>query len=431
MQDKQMKNDSLVEGTKEKFIVTREELYEQVWSKPMTELAKQYSVSSSYLARICTRTNVPRPERGYWAKLAAGKRVNRRQLPEARDGDELVWCRGGDQVIPRRISPQAIHKPKRKLSRNVKQPSTHHLLKDTKSLFLIGREMDCGYLKPNKKLLVDLIVSKSGLDSAFDVANALFLALDSRQHRVKIANSAERFYRESVDERNIPNNDSRYINHWSPLRGTVAYVNSVAIGITIVEISEKVEVVYHNGEYIPVRDLNTSARTRYDLSWTTHNDLPSGKICIQAHSPYQNTKWMKQWRISSKKDLKRQVNKITKQLEHDALEVFDLVVEEERLAKIRAQEWELSRQKWAREEKERKRLKAISDSTEELMNIINEWDEVQRIHSFFRQVEDDLENIEPSEQSEIKARLEKARLLVGDVNPLKHLKLWASPDERI
>ncbi len=49
--------------------MTREELYELVWSKPMTLVAKEFDLSSSYMARVCAALNVPRPERGYWAKL--------------------------------------------------------------------------------------------------------------------------------------------------------------------------------------------------------------------------------------------------------------------------------------------------------------------------------------------------------------------------
>ena len=32
--------------------VTRESLYEQAWSTPMTKIAERYGVSSSYLARV-------------------------------------------------------------------------------------------------------------------------------------------------------------------------------------------------------------------------------------------------------------------------------------------------------------------------------------------------------------------------------------------
>ena len=35
--------------------VTRNELYQQVWTEPMTTVAATYCVSSSFLARVCAR----------------------------------------------------------------------------------------------------------------------------------------------------------------------------------------------------------------------------------------------------------------------------------------------------------------------------------------------------------------------------------------
>lgn len=54
-------------------MVTREELYALVWSQPMTKVCEQFGVSSSYMARLCTLLNVPRPPRGHWQKLAVRK----------------------------------------------------------------------------------------------------------------------------------------------------------------------------------------------------------------------------------------------------------------------------------------------------------------------------------------------------------------------
>jgi hypothetical protein len=50
--------------SKQQQHVTREELYALVWSEPMVRVAERFDVSSSYMARICTLMNVPRPERG-------------------------------------------------------------------------------------------------------------------------------------------------------------------------------------------------------------------------------------------------------------------------------------------------------------------------------------------------------------------------------
>jgi hypothetical protein len=66
--------------------ITREELYRQVWATPMSRLSTQYGISGNGLKKICVRLNVPYPPRGYWAKLAAGKRVKRTPLPRAQVG---------------------------------------------------------------------------------------------------------------------------------------------------------------------------------------------------------------------------------------------------------------------------------------------------------------------------------------------------------
>jgi hypothetical protein len=67
----------------------RAELYEKVWSEPMSILAKRYCVSDVYLARVCRLLRVPLPGRGYWAKQAAGKATKKRPplppLPSERE----------------------------------------------------------------------------------------------------------------------------------------------------------------------------------------------------------------------------------------------------------------------------------------------------------------------------------------------------------
>src|ERR1700674_2461060 len=87
--------------------VSREKLFQEVWAEPMTTVALKYNVSSSFLARVCTSLNVPRPPRGYWAMLAVGKMPKRPPLPAATPGDELEWARYGQA----RRAPHPLPKP--------------------------------------------------------------------------------------------------------------------------------------------------------------------------------------------------------------------------------------------------------------------------------------------------------------------------------
>ncbi len=51
----------------EERILTRKELFDLVWSKPIQHLAREFKLSDVGLAKTCKRYAIPRPERGYWA----------------------------------------------------------------------------------------------------------------------------------------------------------------------------------------------------------------------------------------------------------------------------------------------------------------------------------------------------------------------------
>jgi hypothetical protein len=75
--------------------VSREKLYEEVWAEPMTTVARRYSVSSSFLARICAQLSVPRPPRGYWQQLQVGRTTTKPSLPDPEPGGEVEWWQDG------------------------------------------------------------------------------------------------------------------------------------------------------------------------------------------------------------------------------------------------------------------------------------------------------------------------------------------------
>ena len=56
-------------------VLTRRELYDLVWSKPIMKLAEEFGLFNKRLAKICTRYRIPTLPSGYWAKLAAGKKI--------------------------------------------------------------------------------------------------------------------------------------------------------------------------------------------------------------------------------------------------------------------------------------------------------------------------------------------------------------------
>ena len=96
------------------FTFTRRELYDLVWLEPMQRLAERFGMSDTGLAKICKGANIPRPPRGYWAKLAAGKNVVRIELPKRGPGmietvdigqTSYSWTFDREKILSEEISP--------------------------------------------------------------------------------------------------------------------------------------------------------------------------------------------------------------------------------------------------------------------------------------------------------------------------------------
>jgi hypothetical protein len=62
--------------------LTRRTLYDLVWSRPMSELAKKFRMSDGGLAKRFSAIEVP--YRAYWARKAAGQEPPKAPLPKYR-----------------------------------------------------------------------------------------------------------------------------------------------------------------------------------------------------------------------------------------------------------------------------------------------------------------------------------------------------------
>ncbi len=59
-------------GHQETVVLTREQLYDLVWSKPMTVVAADFGMSDVAFAKHCKKLNAPVPWRGYWQRVEHG-----------------------------------------------------------------------------------------------------------------------------------------------------------------------------------------------------------------------------------------------------------------------------------------------------------------------------------------------------------------------
>ena len=73
-------------NTVEGIRITREELYQLIWSKSTIKLAKEFGISDVALGKICKKLNVPKPYLGYWRKLETGRKIQPPPLPKINKG---------------------------------------------------------------------------------------------------------------------------------------------------------------------------------------------------------------------------------------------------------------------------------------------------------------------------------------------------------
>lgn len=414
-------------------MVSRDELYRLVWSEPMTKVAERFDVSGSYLARICTLLNVPRPERGYWAKLAVGKAPLQTPLPAPQPGDPLHWSKEGERVIAPKPKAPPRRKPEKKV--RIARNEVHGLIRGARSHFENGRPVEEGaYLKPYKKLLVDVTASQTSLDKALDLANDLFNALESVGYRVVLAPAEAQLRRERIEEREIAARPRDYWHHselWSPYRPTVVYVGTVAIGLSIVEMSENITLRYVNGKYIRESEY-IPPRSRYhvDRSWTTTRDFPSRRMRIIAYSPYGRVSWSTQWQETRSASLRGQIRAIVEAIEAAAPDLVVKLEEADRQAEIRHQQWLAEEDRRRREEDRRRVEQSIADSKAQLQQVIERWSNVMSIERFLAGVEQQADDLSEADRHHVLERLALARAFLGSQDPLDFFRRWKTPEER-
>ena len=414
-------------------MISRDELYQLVWSEPMIKAAERFQVSSNYLARICSLLKVPRPGRGYWAKLTVGNAPRQTPLPPAEPGDPEHWAGKGGSVVAGKPQAQPLT-PAKKSARVPNQ--THELIRDARAHFENSRPIkEHEYLRPYKRKLVDVTASKGGLVKALELANNLFKELSAVGYRVNFAaHSSGALHREDVDEREImPKRSHSYWRrgHWTPYSPTVVYVGTVAIGLSIVEMSESVAMRYANGKYIRESEyVAPKGKFRVDHSWSTTQDLPSGRMKIVAYSPYYPAPWSMTWQEEKSKPLTNQLQTVVQAIAVAAPGIVGKLEEAEREAEAQRRRWQAEEHRKEREEDRKRSKQSFVDSREELKEAISRWSELVNTERFLTRVARHAAGLPEHDKSRALERLALARSFLGDLDPLSVILGWKTPQER-
>lgn len=419
-------------------MIAREELYELIWSMPMTKVAEKFSVSGSYMARVCSVLAVPRPERGYWAKLEFGKAPSRPALPEALPGDQLFWSQNGDIPTSRFRAVTATSAPSQTRTRRL-VTGIHGLVQGANQHYQRGYKVEEGQLlRPYKRQLVDVTASAAGLEKALAFANDLFNALESAGHRVRFACANEVSHRPSIDEheavQELNKRENSYTGRylWRPSSPTIVYVGTIPFGLAVIEMTEAVLMRYVNGKYIRESEYKPpkTSRQYVEHTWTTTNNVPCGRLRLVVYSPHRDVSWSISFQETVKRTLTQDIAKIVKSIEDSAEVVHKEIEEAEHRAELRRQESEAQQQRWRHEDDQRQIAKSISDSREQLNQIIQAWAKAMSIEQFLKGAEERASNLSEAQREAVEDRLRLAREFIGLQDPLEFLLSWKSPGER-
>ena len=170
----------------------RAKLYEEVWVEAVTTVAKRYGISDVALRKICRKLAVPLPPLGYWAKIAAGKKLPTPPLPKHSGPEEIVRQR---YVSDEPVEPDPEHlvvrrefeaQPENRIVVAEMLDRPHALVAATERAFRKPKRRSLGDQPITEQPALAISVSEASLARALRIMDGLVKALDARGMPLRI-----------------------------------------------------------------------------------------------------------------------------------------------------------------------------------------------------------------------------------------------------
>jgi hypothetical protein len=416
--------------------LTRLELYERVCNAPLSKLAPDFGLSGTALAAICKQHRIPYPGSGYWTRKSLGLAADLPALPEG--SDEPIVLAPSVARPRQKKAPEVAARRKTRPAAKARRLELHSLLYGVEEHMRKTRVVKDGeFLRPYKRILPDLISSAEALPRALSIANDLYLALDRQGYRVHIAPPDDGHRRIQVQEHEVERKDRKYGRYdtgsiWGPDRPTIFYIDTVPIGLTLTEMTERVTMRYLNGDYHREDSRLVRSMKPWQLthSWTTEQDMPTGRFRIIAYSPKNGVDWSVSWQDTEQEPLVNAIPAILKTLSASRDTLQRLMTAEDEAEAKRKKEWQEERERYERREDARKVAQALADSQQQLAETIEKWGKAMAVERFFADAEERLAGVDGERRQYLAGRLALARAMLGSVDPLDFIRNWQAPDER-
>lgn len=378
----------------EQVVVSRDDLYEQVWSTPMRTLAQTYGLSDVGLAKTCTRLKVPVPGRGYWAKKAAGHTVRRKPLPSLppNAGESQRQAIFGPRPTP--VEPLAVSGPVAEQTAFEARPenlivvsdtlrSTHPLVRKTAEILKPSGPHETGYLVDYQQPHLDVSVTRNLLNRALRIMDAVVKAFEERGWKVSL------------------DSGSGYDRH----RKTYVTVLGHRIAFGIREPLRKIK----NEPAKPVRGYDGRMYTPYQ---TKYRDEPSGRLALVIRQSWGRDV-RKSWDESESRRLEDRLNEFVVGIVAEAVREEEIRREAQERQRVLQEAEERRRAEERKQEEEASRIKALEEQADN-------WAKSVRITAYLEAVRTaagpEGSGIEPS--TEFDGWLQWAEEYARKINPL-------------
>lgn len=390
----------------------------------MVSLAPKYGVSAVFLKRVCARLNIPCPPRGYWARKQSGQRLKTPPLPKSQPGDPSEW-RKGDQLPLKATTEQSEAAPNKTRARRT-------MVMGSLDSFSSGRVAGDGYLKPAKRNLPDLVVTEPALQRAASVLLKLANCFRETNFRISIACGESGFTRKALgDEEGRLKRSVFETNIWAPARPTLVFIGEVAIGLTIYEATVEKEMVYLDGQYVPVKEAkvlkpglwNRKTKTFYQRS---AQRVASKRLCLKAYSPYGRVDWARTW-TEDKVSLLKQLDDIVLSLVSRAKILAPQIAEADRQAAEERMRWAAERAIATARYARSLIIQAREDSLRNLLKIIDKWSSDRKLQDFFDDIATRSADMNGEARAELLAKVHEAKSLLASTDSVEALMSWVSP----
>ncbi|WP_431134720.1 hypothetical protein [Psychroserpens mesophilus] len=359
----------------------QKDLYDLVWSKPLTTLAKELNFDAYNLRKICKQHNIPLPQSGHWQKIKHNKKVSKTTFPI-----------------------------------DVEKDKTTILYLDEK-----------GYIAYNPPGKV-----KSKLKTEIETSKELSLKVPdklSKPHKYIIATKE---YHKAIKIRNKTRNWSMKIDDSDALSINVSdglFSRALRFMDTLIKAMEKrgyiIKVsnhttitVFEQSYDIRLSEKNRRVKRETNNSWDSFDLEPTGNLCLKLDDLYPK----KEWSDTKTKPLEDKLA--------DILVWIETRAKEDKARKIERAIWREEQEKLRKIEEDLQKVKDEELSNfKALLTMATRWHKAEYLRKFIKKLESNDLKLQSNNQP-IKNTLEWAKEKADWYDPLieKEVKLLEDID---